>query len=127
MYLDISNLFLFCLISIVIGAIVTLIVQVWTNPVIILWEILMVSFLLQYYIFMRFFKMNSDEAEATNSQTEIKKNSKFHMPEVSLISFKVSLLILTCFSNYFPIFRPWSMLSILLTQMRKHRKSKVSI
>lgn len=39
---------------------------------------------------MRFFKMNSDEAEATDSQTEIKKNSKFHMPEVSLIIFKVS-------------------------------------
>lgn len=47
--------------------------------------------------------MNSDEAEATNNQTEIKKNSKFHMPEVSLIlNFKVSpLRILICYSNLF--------------------------
>jgi hypothetical protein len=35
---------------------------------------------------MKFFKMNSDEVEETESQTEIKKNSKFHMPEVSLIT-----------------------------------------
>lgn len=34
---------------------------------------------------MRFFKMNSDEVEETDNQTKIKKNSKFHMPEVRLI------------------------------------------
>lgn len=31
---------------------------------------------------MRFLKMNSDEEESTENQTEIKKNSKFNMPEV---------------------------------------------
>ncbi|KAG5671946.1 hypothetical protein PVAND_002114 [Polypedilum vanderplanki] len=61
MNLDISNLFLFCLVSIAIGATITLIIQ--------------------YYIFMRFFKLSSDEINETDSQTESKKNSKFHMPE----------------------------------------------
>lgn len=32
---------------------------------------------------MRFFKLNSDETNETDKQTESKKNSKFHMPEVS--------------------------------------------
>ena len=33
---------------------------------------------------MRFFKLNSDEINETDSQTESKKNSKFHMPEVRI-------------------------------------------
>lgn len=84
MYLDISNLFLFCLISLVVGAVIMLIVQVtylFTPS-----DSLKLSFfpflsLFQYYIFLRFFKLNSDEVDAANQDGN--KNSKFNMPEVS--------------------------------------------
>lgn len=37
---------------------------------------------------MRFFKMNSDETETTENQTDIKNNSRFHMPEVTALLIK---------------------------------------
>lgn len=66
MNLDVANLFLFCLISVVIGAVIMLIVQ--------------------YYVFLRYFKMNSDEVETEpleQTNGEVKSNEKFILPEVS--------------------------------------------
>lgn len=66
MNLDISNLFLFCLISLVLGAVVMLIVQ--------------------YYIFLRFFKWNSDEvgsAAKLEEENDVNRTPKFSLPEVS--------------------------------------------
>ena len=88
MYLDISNLFLFCLISIVVGAVIMLIAQVQSS------ELLLFSSssttktsFFQYYIFLRFFKLNSDEVDVPG-QDHGKKNSKaseFNLPEVRKI------------------------------------------
>lgn len=71
MNLDVANLFLFCLISVVIGAVIMLIVQ--------------------YYVFLRYFKMNSDEVETEpQEQTngDVKTNEKFILPEVSSLEIK---------------------------------------
>lgn len=84
MYLDYSNLFLFCLISLVLGAVIMLIVQVRSfdrqknNS----YNLFSLSF--QYYIFLRFFKLNSDEVDATSNEKtgDYKMNSKFSLPEV---------------------------------------------
>lgn len=84
MYLDISNLFLFCLISLVVGAVIMLIVQVRLAQLSI--TLINFRFPFQYYIFLRFFKLNSDEVEAKSQEQtgNVKSSSKFSLPEVSI-------------------------------------------
>ncbi|CRL08055.1 CLUMA_CG020948, isoform A [Clunio marinus] len=67
MYLEITNLFLFCLISLVVGAVIMLIVQ--------------------YYIFVRFFKTNNNEEQPAQDPCDGTKITKFNLPQSLLESF----------------------------------------
>ncbi len=65
--MDLANLFLFCLISCVIGAVIMLIVQ--------------------YYIFVKFFQMKPEEIESMEGQNAGTKNQKYILPQVESLIF----------------------------------------
>lgn len=63
--MDLTSIFLFCLISLVIGAVLMILVQ--------------------YYVFIKYFNQPDTDPNATNRNNSI--NERYQLPDVSVIGF----------------------------------------